>query len=309
MSRYYPFELHCHTFHSDGSMSPQRLVERAVEREYAGIAITDHNTVSGAEKVYSEGKLKGLTVLKGIEWTTFYGHIVCISDRQILDWRELSKENIDEKLKFAHENGAIVTLAHPRRMGAPFCIGCHLEFPITRFEYVTAMEVWSQKDSPFNPGNVSAVKFYDSLLTKGYRITAVYGYDWHGEDKNFYNFYRTFLGGKDEKSAKEALIKGDTYISLGVEISAEIDGKKLKFGSEIPCGKRRFKVSAAANIPENITIEKVRYIGTALDSSVETDFGKEAEFYVKEGYLRMECLGKLDGKDTALIFASPYYII
>ena len=32
MMIYYPFELHTHTLHSDGNMSPECLVEKALER-------------------------------------------------------------------------------------------------------------------------------------------------------------------------------------------------------------------------------------------------------------------------------------
>ena len=37
--KYYRFELHCHTFHSDGSFSPEELVEAAVVdgEKYSGV--------------------------------------------------------------------------------------------------------------------------------------------------------------------------------------------------------------------------------------------------------------------------------
>ena len=48
--RYYPFELHCHTVHSDGSFTPEELVKAAKARGLSGIALTDHNTASGAQE-------------------------------------------------------------------------------------------------------------------------------------------------------------------------------------------------------------------------------------------------------------------
>ena len=40
-------DLHAHTFFSDGLLSPEALVERAVERGLSALAVTDHDTVEG----------------------------------------------------------------------------------------------------------------------------------------------------------------------------------------------------------------------------------------------------------------------
>ena len=40
-------DLHSHTFCSDGILSPQDLVERAVAQKINVLAITDHDTVAG----------------------------------------------------------------------------------------------------------------------------------------------------------------------------------------------------------------------------------------------------------------------
>lgn len=40
-------DLHCHTRASDGSLTPQQLCERAIERSLQLLAITDHDTVAG----------------------------------------------------------------------------------------------------------------------------------------------------------------------------------------------------------------------------------------------------------------------
>jgi len=73
LSRYYPFELHCHTNHSDGDMSPAELVQRAVERGLSGIAITDHNTYSAVEEVAIEGKKTESNCHRGHRMDYFLG--------------------------------------------------------------------------------------------------------------------------------------------------------------------------------------------------------------------------------------------
>ena len=76
--KYYPFELHCHTCHSDGSFTPEELILAAKQRGLSGIALTDHNTAAGVKEAVVYGKKYGILVIPGIEWTTFYGHITVL---------------------------------------------------------------------------------------------------------------------------------------------------------------------------------------------------------------------------------------
>ncbi|PSU33272.1 RNase RNM [Photobacterium lutimaris] len=76
------FDLHSHTTASDGRLSPEELVSRAVERRVDVLAITDHDTVAGlaAAEQAIEAKNLPLTLIKGIEistlWQNFDIHIV-----------------------------------------------------------------------------------------------------------------------------------------------------------------------------------------------------------------------------------------
>lgn len=76
------FDLHSHTYYSDGKLSPEDLVERAVEKGVDILAITDHDTVKAlpiAQQHIDENALP-LTLVKGIEfstkWESFEIHIV-----------------------------------------------------------------------------------------------------------------------------------------------------------------------------------------------------------------------------------------
>jgi 3',5'-nucleoside bisphosphate phosphatase len=82
-------DLHTHTTHSDGALSPEELLRKAVERGLKGIAITDHDTASGArealrllatinaenaengESVENGEKTLPIEVLSGIEVSAF----------------------------------------------------------------------------------------------------------------------------------------------------------------------------------------------------------------------------------------------
>lgn len=75
-------DLHSHTNCSDGSLSPQSLIDRAVNFQIDVLAITDHDTVTGsniAQNYITEKKIP-LTLISGIEistvWQGFEIHIV-----------------------------------------------------------------------------------------------------------------------------------------------------------------------------------------------------------------------------------------
>ncbi|REL28940.1 PHP domain-containing protein [Thalassotalea euphylliae] len=76
------FDLHSHTNFSDGKLSPQELVERAVNFQLDVLAITDHDTVSGLEsaKQHISEQALPLSLVSGIEistmWQNFEIHIV-----------------------------------------------------------------------------------------------------------------------------------------------------------------------------------------------------------------------------------------
>ena len=63
-------DLHMHTFYSDGSDSPEAVVEEACHAGLSIIAITDHDTMAGV-KAAQEAALKwGIEVIPGIELST-----------------------------------------------------------------------------------------------------------------------------------------------------------------------------------------------------------------------------------------------
>ena len=64
-------DMHCHTTMSDGSTSPEMLVQFAVDAGLDFIAVTDHDTMAGAQVAVNIGKRKGLKVIPGVEVSTY----------------------------------------------------------------------------------------------------------------------------------------------------------------------------------------------------------------------------------------------
>lgn len=74
------FDLHSHTFYSDGLFSPADLIARAIERKVDVLAITDHDTVRGLGEAQVLCQDTPLQLVNGVEistrWLDFEIHIV-----------------------------------------------------------------------------------------------------------------------------------------------------------------------------------------------------------------------------------------
>lgn len=78
-----PADLHCHTKMSDGSVGIDELVQLAKRSGLSAIAVTDHDTFSGALRAKSYGDRIGMDVLPGAEFSCMdpatgrKAHILC----------------------------------------------------------------------------------------------------------------------------------------------------------------------------------------------------------------------------------------
>lgn len=63
-------DLHTHTNESDGSLSPEQLVARAVSVGLEALAICDHDTLAGFDKAVAAACSAGLELICGIELST-----------------------------------------------------------------------------------------------------------------------------------------------------------------------------------------------------------------------------------------------
>lgn len=66
-------DLHTHTTASDGSLSPQELVQAALDRGVTVMAITDHDTVAGVQPAIDAAAGSALRVLPGVEVNALHG--------------------------------------------------------------------------------------------------------------------------------------------------------------------------------------------------------------------------------------------
>ncbi|HEY6261635.1 MAG TPA: PHP domain-containing protein [Nitrospiraceae bacterium] len=67
-------DLHLHTTHSDGSLSPTDVLRLAHKARVTALAITDHDIVSGIPEAITAGAELGIEIIPGVEISSSLGH-------------------------------------------------------------------------------------------------------------------------------------------------------------------------------------------------------------------------------------------
>jgi len=65
-------DLHCHTYCSDGTCSPEEIVHLAQKKGLKGLSITDHDTFEAYKQAIPAAKAIGLPLISGIEFSTIH---------------------------------------------------------------------------------------------------------------------------------------------------------------------------------------------------------------------------------------------
>lgn len=64
------YDLHVHSYYSDGKLSPKKIAEEAARIGLKGIALSDHDSMDGVEKMQYYGKKHGIEVMPAVEFGT-----------------------------------------------------------------------------------------------------------------------------------------------------------------------------------------------------------------------------------------------
>lgn len=60
-------DCHCHTIHSDGTLTPKALLDLAKTQQLTGLSITDHDTLAAYPEALSYAKTLDIELISGIE--------------------------------------------------------------------------------------------------------------------------------------------------------------------------------------------------------------------------------------------------
>lgn len=65
-------DLHTHSIFSDGTYTPEEIIDEAINTGISAIALTDHNTVDGLPRFIDTAKRKNIDIVAGIEFSVDY---------------------------------------------------------------------------------------------------------------------------------------------------------------------------------------------------------------------------------------------
>lgn len=93
------WDLHIHSDASDGKMTCQSIIDKAIERNIKVVALTDHHTVKNIDLIKAYAKDKDIDVISGIEFRTEYGdksvHILALFP-DYFNGIELNSKNLED---------------------------------------------------------------------------------------------------------------------------------------------------------------------------------------------------------------------
>ncbi len=306
-------ELHSHTVHSDATQTTEELLTQAEKESIDWLAITDHNTVSAIPEAEAHNLYnKQLKVLKGIEFTTFYGHFLAhgpLKDINV-DWTKLAKNDIQNFLQKLKEKNVYMTIAHPFDGGNPFCTGCRWEYILENLKYIDAIEVWNGTNPHDSLSNEDAFYKWTKVLEQGYEVSASCGRDWHQlyPDEAIAYTYALVPDHETEEDLLKSLILGRSYISLRPQIDFRINDFHI-------LGDRVEDLSGDLNISLNIKDieggDEIRLYSQRdliFQKKLSDELEWKEEFRLQnDGYslLRVEILNE---KKDRIAFTNPIYI-
>lgn len=225
-TRFKRLELHNHTVESDGSLICQELTEYLAADHVDAFAITDHNTTSGQKKIEQllEEKHYPISLIRGMEYTTYFGHILCLNLAKYVPWNSIDQHRPELLFEAAREKGALVGIAHPFSYGDPFARGCRFEMTISDYSKVDFIEIFNNPE-PLHEVNERGTNLWMSLIFSGYQITATSGMDLHNRAK-LAGCYATYIEGKNggniASELDTAIHTHRTWVSKGALLLTEV---------------------------------------------------------------------------------------
>jgi hypothetical protein len=200
-ARWYRGDLHMHTCHSDGTVASQggtrvpgpvyRTVEAAAARGVDFIAITEHNAISHHHAMRElQPCFDKLLLIPGVEITTFQGHAGVLGAIGYVEFRLTSRHlpGVNDLLDIVERRHGLFAINHPALPSNEYCMGCGWTAQGADYAKVAAVEVVNggamSAQGGGADGRFSGIPFWEALLNRGFRPTAIGGSDNHKPDED-----------------------------------------------------------------------------------------------------------------------------
>ncbi len=254
--RFYKGDCHVHTFHSDGRLSPEGVVKKAVKNKLDFFISTDHNT-NTACGIFPQ--TRGLNIIPGLELTSYAGHFNLLGCEKPVDdeFRFTTIEELNRLLVYAGEQGAVLSMNHP------LCKNCGWRLPFEGFP-IDCAELWN---GPMRIDNVNAVNWWHEELKKGRKIVAIGGSDYH-TDFVVTNLLANpctvvYAEGNTQKDIMDGIRRGHVYVTshpdtsmLNLECGDKMMGDTVEWkeGTKVKLTATKLKKGYILRVYNNDTV-------------------------------------------------------
>jgi hypothetical protein len=262
--------LHAHTTRSDGSHTPQQLVDAYAERGYGFLAVTDHDICATPDD-FARLNHNGLILVCGNEITQGGPHMCHIgADRRLEPhWRR------QQVINHACDGPGFIVMNHPNWQQDFNHISMVLLQQLTGY---TGIEIFNGIMLA-EEGSAYALDKWDMLLSSGRHVWGFANDDTHAPryvGVGWNTAYVTPGAGREQPDASDvvaALRDGRFYASTGVVISKiEVDGLRVRIVTE-----NAHRIVGVA--------QWGRRFATADDCTIEVEVPRDTP------YARFECWG------------------
>lgn len=259
--------IHAHTTHSDGTSTPQQVVDIYASKGHDFLMISDHDILTTAED-HAQLDPKGLILIPGNEISRSGPHMLHVGARELI-YPHMPRQRV---INEAVASGGFIVVAHPNWQG---------QFNHARIEQMQewvdylGMEIYNGAIGRLD-GSSYALDKWDLLLSAGRQVWGFANDDSHHVQFNDYalGWNVAYVTDPTPQGVVAALQAGRFYASTGVTISS------------ITLNDRTIRIES----PDAQRIVAYHQIGkrfATVDSNV-----MEVTIPEHASYVRFECWGK-----------------
>ena len=163
-------ELHEHTRRSCGAFSPDETIEVYERQGFHFLALSDHDV----QPVTAIAKEPHLSILRGEELESFFGHYMLLGTRRHVRWfQDQEVRNLEYMIHETHSQGGLFGILHP--YGLRQGTGLSLSLDSKNWSLIDFMEVWPGGWDERFPEILKALDLWDYLLNRDIRIMGTCG--------------------------------------------------------------------------------------------------------------------------------------
>lgn len=300
--RWYKGDFHVHTDLTDGEMNDELAMSVCEKQNLDFLYATEHNIIIPS---YQKGNT---LIIPSMELTTPYGHYNIFGMKEYINFTNyfdhyMNEQKLDELLLLLKEKGYIVSVNHP--FMKPW--SNKMNISLGNLQTMEIMCDPTYKNS--KKSTRKALKAFDQLWLKGYKIWGIGGSDSHllptktypgSKDPSIYGDPGTyvFCNGLSIENLQDSIRKGRIYFSRFRELEINIwnEGYTISVGDEAK-GTIDYRIHADKPCQWRLIINGIM---------VDEEFGSLANFSF---YLNRGSYARVEGweNDELVAFINPIH--